>query len=183
MVLDRFSILWLNKTLIRQFLIAATIACLVEFWSGSYRPAHSRSESLAIEMPVYGQILYDDLISQAEFFVGTLINDQFSRSTDLSAVQVIVTGNRNGEVIPILVTTVSRAQWQETPQVSIWTEYYKTSYALLQRHDVAQETTVATAPFRTTATNIQERASQIDRAFDEGRLTGRVAQEYLNDLD
>lgn len=182
MTLNRFSILWLNKSLIRQFLIAATTAFIVELLGGIYQPARSESQGIAINMPMYGQIIYGDLITEAELLVGSVINDQFAQSADLSTVQVVVMGNRNGEVIPILTTTVSRTQWQKTPQVRAWTEYYINSYALLRRHEVRQVATVAAAPVRSTATNNQEQTS-IDIAFDEGRLTGKAAQQYLDDLD
>ncbi|MBW4650700.1 MAG: hypothetical protein KME06_18720 [Kastovskya adunca ATA6-11-RM4] len=133
-------------------------------------------------MPLYGQIIYGDLITEAELLVSRVINGQFTQSADTSTVQVVVMGNRNGEVIPILTTTVSRTQWQKTPQVRAWTEYYMNSYALIQRHEVRQVATVAAAPVRSTATNNREQ-TLIDTAFDEGRLTGKAAQKYLDDLD
>jgi hypothetical protein len=66
--------------------------------------------------------------------------------------------------------------------VSVWTEYYNASYALLQRYEGQPTETMARASNRATRANRMPIA-QIDRAFDEGRLTGTAAQEYLDELD
>lgn len=133
-------------------------------------------------MSVYGLVEYEDFFRRAEAMVSDEISRQFSQNPDLPKVEVMVVGDRNGEIVPILTTTVSRAQWQETPRVSIWTEYYNPSYALLQRHEGQPTETVARTPARATI-NDQSPISEIDRAFDEGRLTGATAQEYLDELD
>lgn len=170
----------IQKILTHQLFVAVAAACVAGFLGGSYRPAHAEVQDVVIDMPVYGQTFYSDLISRAELMVGDVINRQFSQNADLSTIQVMVMGDRNGEIIPILTTTVSRVQWQENPQVSVWTRY-STSYALLQRHEQAE--TVALAPVRSTDMSDWQRSFQIDEAFDSGRLTGEEAQEYLSDLD
>ncbi|MBD2312077.1 hypothetical protein H6G20_10435 [Desertifilum sp. FACHB-1129] len=171
------------KDLIRQFLMAVTIACIFEIGSGAYRAARSESQRIAVEIPVYGQIHDGDLILQAESWVSNEIERQFNQQTDVSTVQVVVTANRNGEVIPVLVTTVSRMQWQQNPQVNAWTQYYRNSYALFQRHDRTETVTVAASPVGNAVRRTPAQIAQIDRAFDEGRLNGSAAQTYLSDLD
>ncbi|MCA1991670.1 MAG: hypothetical protein LDL41_06435 [Coleofasciculus sp. S288] len=170
-----------QKTLTRQFLIAFTAACILGFLNGSDRPAHAEAQDVVLNIPVYGQTVYSDLTAQVESLVSNAINRQFEQNPDLSTIQVVVMGERHGEIIPILTTTVSRTQWQENPRVNAWTRYYSASYALLQRHEQAE--TVAMAPVRSTAMSDLERSFQIDEAFDSGRLTGQTAQEYLSDLD
>lgn len=170
-----------QKILTRQLLIAFIAAWILGFLDGSNRPAQAEMQGVVIDIPIYGQTIYTDLTAQAELLVGNAINDQFGQNPVLSSVQVVVTGDRHGEIIPILTTTVSRTQWQENPQVNAWTKYYSASYALLQRHE--QVETVAIAPIRSTAVSNLERSFQIDEAFDSGRLTGPPAQAYLSDLD
>ena len=93
-------------------------------------------------------------------------------------------GNRNGDVIPVLTTTVSRTQWQENPQVSAWTQYNGVAYALIQRHDGQPPTQVATSPSRRSTTVASRGIStQFDRQFDSGRLSGRTVQSYADLVD
>lgn len=170
-----------QKILTVKLLIAFTTACLLGFFDGSYRPAHAGAQNIVIDIPVYGQTPYSNLTAQAESLVRNAINRQFGQDTGLLNVQVFVMGDRNGEVIPLLTTSVSRTQWQQNPQVSAWTRYYSVSYALLQRQD--QKEIVALAPVGSTSISAQERSFLIDKAFDSGHLDGQVAQKYLSDLD
>lgn len=164
--------------------MAIALAFMFSFLSGSYQPARAEDERIVIDMPVYGQVDHRNLVRQAESLLAEAINRQFSQNASLSTLQVEVMGDRNGEIIPVLTVTVSRAQWQANPQVSAWSRYYNASYALLQRHEAAE--TVAVAPVgsagRTADPEIQDRF-WIDEAFDSGRLTGATAQDYLSDLD
>lgn len=164
----------------RHFLIAA--AAFFGFLCDSYQPVRAETESIVVDMSVYGQAEYGDFFRRAEAIASDEITRQFSQSPNLSEVQVMVLGDRNGQIAPILTTTVSRTQWQETPSVSVWTKYYNASYALLQRYEGQQTETMAGASNRATRANRMPIA-QIDRAFDEGRLTGTAAQEYLDELD
>lgn len=162
--------------------MAATAACIICFFGGSDWSAYAQTESITLDLPVDGQVTYRNLIAQAELMVSNTINRQFTQNPGLSTIQVVVVGDRHGEVIPVLTTTVSRAQWQENSQVNAWTQYYRASYALLQRHE--QEERVAVAPARSVSSaNIQNRRSDIYEAYDGGFLTGEVAQDYLSDLD
>lgn len=169
-----------QKILTHQRLVAVTAACIVWFLGGEYQPAYAETQDVVIDMPVYGQIVYSDLLSQAKLIVSEIINRQFAQNADFSTIQVVVMGDRNGEIIPILTTKVSRAQWQENPQVSAWTRY-SASYALLQRNEQAE--TVALAPSRSANRSNFDRSYQIDEAYDSGRLTGKDAQKYLSALD
>jgi hypothetical protein len=171
---------WTGKGLTRHFLIVAVaVFC---FFCDSYRPVGAEAENIVVDMSVYGLVQSGDFFRRAEAMVSDKITRQFSQNPNLSEIEVVVVGDRHGEIVPILTTSVSRAQWQETPLVSVWTEYYNTSYALLQRHEGQPTETVARTPARAT-TVAQNPISEIDRAFDEGRLTGAAAQEYLDELD
>lgn len=189
---------------VRQFLIILAAACSLLMLRGSHEPAYAETQSIAIEMPVDGQVLSSNLTAAAELLVSNAINHQFAQNPTLDTVQVVVVIHRNGEVIPFLATTVSRAQWHASSQVQAWTRYYGLSHALLQRHE--QETRIATslpgsspvtpasvtppAVAPTGTNNLDnspltpiDRAARIDNAFDSGALTGRSAQDLLSDLD
>lgn len=169
-----------QKILTHQRLVAVTAVCIVWLLGGRFQSAYAENQNVVIDMPAYDQTVYNDLISQAELMVGEVINRQFTQNADLSTIQVVAIAHHQGEVIPILTTTVSHTQWQKNPQVSAWTKY-SASYALLQRHKQAE--TVVLNPNRSADRSNFTRAYQIDQAYDSGRLTGEDAQKYLSKLD
>lgn len=170
------------RTVARQFLLA-TWVCF--FWSfAQVQAAWAQAERVVIELPIYGQLIYGELTAQAESMVQNSISRHFAQSGSPSEIEIVVVGNRHGEVVPISTTAVSRAQWQQTPQVSAWTRYYSASQALLQRHEELEQRPVASAPSRTTAGGSWAyAAAEIDAALDSGRLTGAVAQSVLSSID
>lgn len=172
---------WIGKGLTRHFLIVVAAAFLC-FVGDSYRPVQAEAESIVVDMSVYGQVEYEDFFGRAKAMASDEISRQFSQNPTLSEIQVVVVGDRDGEIVPILRITVSRTQWQETPRVSFFSDYYSASYALLQRYERQPTEIVARTPVRATI-GTQRPNSQIDQAFDEGRLPGTVAQEYLDELD
>lgn len=133
-----------------------------------------------LDMPIYNRTSSDDLIRGAESMVSQTINRHFDANPGLTEIEVVVLGNRNGDVIPVLTTAVSRSQWQENPQVSAWTKYYS-AYALIRRHD-RQPTQVATGPLRR-STASQGISIQFERQFDSGQLTGPTIQAYTDLVD
>ncbi|MBD2260552.1 hypothetical protein [Pseudanabaena sp. FACHB-2040] len=162
--------------------------CFFWFLGQGVQPARAETERIIIEMSVYGQMMPGDLTTQAESMASDLVSRHFSQSASSSEVEVVIVGDRHGEIVPILTTAVSRTQWQENPQVSAWTRYYNASHALLQRHEETENTTIASSSGR--SGNISPvgisslgQVAQIDAAFDQGRLTGVAAQPYLSYLD
>jgi hypothetical protein len=99
----------------------------------------------------------------------------------LSTLKISAVINRNGEVVPLFTTTVSRDQWNQSTQISRWTKYHD-AYALLQRHnDNSPKRTVVAAAPRTVARPGFSPA--LDAAFDRGALTGEQIQSTLSRWD
>lgn len=172
-----------KESLICYFLRIAIAASIVWVTGSSYQPVWAETENaIVIDMPISGQSVSNDLITQAELLAANTISQQFSQNPSLSEIKVVVTGNRYGEIIPVLTTSVSRTQWQTTPQVDVWTQYYSASYTLFQRHDLQENARIASAPASTSTTNVLASVFQIDQAYDEGRLSGVEAQKYLDYL-
>ncbi|HEY9878376.1 MAG TPA: hypothetical protein V6D29_07960 [Leptolyngbyaceae cyanobacterium] len=170
-----------KESLIRRFLEITVAVFIIWFMSGNCQPARAEvGDAVIIDMPVYGQIISNDLVAQAEALATNAVNQQFRQNPALSEVKVVVMGNRYGEIIPVLTANASRSEWQADPQISAWAQYYSASYALLQRHDLQESSRVVRATPNTSTVNALALVSQIDQAYDKGRLTGAGAQEYLD---
>ncbi len=163
--------------------VAACFVGTVSLVGFSKAAVASSNGPVLLEMPVYSRTSSDDLFGQAESMVSQEINRYFDSNPDLAEIEVVVLGSRNGDIVPILTTTVSRTQWQENSQVSAWTKYYR-AHALIRRHDTSQPTQVATSPSRrSTAVASRGISAQFDRQFDSGRLDGRTTQSYVDFVD
>lgn len=171
------------------------ILCMGQFAKAEVAPA-------IVSIAVHNQVVDRALIVRAEALVEREIQRQFDQSAELSSVEVMVLGDSNGEVAPILTTTVSRAQWAENPRVASWSTYYDSAYQLFQRHEDTRDGIIAGIPVRATvaragAGDRAQRAFssrkpsgprlapwQVDEAYDSGRLTGEeIQREYLDYLD
>lgn len=182
MLANCFS-MWSNKLLLGCLSVTA---CLFSgAWMGSFSESALASSDgpVLLDMPIYNQVSRNDLISQAEYMVSQEINRRFDADPDLAEIELTVLGSRNGDIVPVLSTAVSRTQWEENSQVSAWTRYYD-AYALIQRHD-AQPTQVAvSSPSRRSVTVASRGVSvQFDRQFDTGQLSGRTVQDYVDLVD
>jgi hypothetical protein len=196
----------------RHFLYILVTVLAVSILPFKLGPVFAQSGEVVLDLPINTQFISTtDLISQAESLVRRSINENFLQDPNLSSIQVMVMASRNGEVVPILTTTVSRSEWQQTPQVNAWTTYYGAAIALLRRRETTQvEIAVASSSGRSTAASSSERSatrpsiersavrnssnigssgsqgsfsSQIERDFDEGRLGGVTIQQVLSDID
>ncbi|MEB3211575.1 MAG: hypothetical protein VKL39_09470 [Leptolyngbyaceae bacterium] len=168
------------RNVLLSFAIAAGTSLLV----GAYQPLRAETELIVIDIPLSERVSSFELVSSSEQRIANEITQLFRQSSGVDTVQVSVLTHRNGEVIPLMTTVVSRSQWQQLPQVSAWTRY-NNPQALLERHD--QERVVALSPTRpggSRGIGLQDTAiAQLDRDLDEGRLSGAAAQRNLSDLD
>jgi len=177
--------LYVRKTFLKLSLFLS-ICILLLTVTNSYHSFAAQVGSYTVSIPIYGQINQRYLIREAESMASQVIAEQFRQHPSLESLEVTALGERNGEVIPIFSISVSRSQWQERPLVSSWAEYNSASYALLQRHE--ENAVVASSAISgnaTTSDRVRTFASEgeVQRAYDEGRLSGREAQFYSDELD
>jgi hypothetical protein len=158
------------------------IALGIAWLLGSFHPLRAETQLVVIDLPLSGGMSNFSLVTDSEQRIASEINRHFSQSSSIDTLQVSVLAHRNGEVIPLMTTVVSRDEWRQLPQVNAWTRYH-TPQSLLARHD--QERVVSIVPLRpdgSSGTGFQDTA-QLDRQLDAGRLSGRAAQDRLSDLD
>ncbi|MBE9028914.1 hypothetical protein IQ266_03950 [filamentous cyanobacterium LEGE 11480] len=144
-------------------------------------PAVAKAGRFAFELPVYGQVAHQNLATQVRPFVTQQVDRQFRQDPNLEVVEIFITVNRNGDVMPLLTTAVSRSQWQQSPQISLWTRYHG-SYADFQRPTRSFRRSVI-ATQRRNVNSWQGVASRLEISLDRGKLSKRLAQQKLSDLD
>jgi hypothetical protein len=147
-------------------------------------PAAARGTRFSIELPVDHPISHLELTQQAESLIRQTITQAFNQNPPIESIEVAVNVNRNGDVLPLMMTTVSRSQWQVMPQMSQWSRYFPIYQQFRRPQQIPQSTPIAmTSSRRTQAGQWQDTTFAIDRARDRGELSGKKAQQYLNQLD
>ncbi|PSN20826.1 hypothetical protein C7271_00055 [filamentous cyanobacterium CCP5] len=134
-----------------------------------------------IEIAIAGRS-QSDMVRQAEALARAEVMSQFSANPQLTEVHIDVLGQRHGQVAPILSTRVSRQQWQTTPQIESWTQYYGVAYALLNPSGSqgSGPELVAAAPTRLQVAGQEDPSVALDQMVRDGRID---YDEYLELVD
>lgn len=74
---------------------------------------------------------FADLIQQAELRASALISEEFTQNPSITEITVSILAEGNGQKVPLLVSQVSRSDWQIQPTIKQWTKYFAGSAALL----------------------------------------------------
>lgn len=164
------------------FSLVSTILVIVAVIGVHAPAAEANTENIVLEVPMDHHLGHHDLISGAELSIKNEISQRFQRNLSLSTLTVSVLINRNGEVVPVLTTTVSRDQWKQSPQVAQWTKYHD-SYALLQRHNAVSPKPNIVAASAPRSVARRGFSPALDAAFDRGALTGEQIQSTLSSWD
>ncbi|NEQ46787.1 MAG: hypothetical protein F6K00_25900 [Leptolyngbya sp. SIOISBB] len=150
-------------------------------------PAKAETTRVMVDIPIYSNIVSErEVVLEAELLVSNTINQNFSQNPALTTVEVVVMLNRNGEVMPLSETRVSREDWQKQPVVDAWTRYYNSSIELAQRHNEPTSTIVASSSRVSSAGRVSRSAGYrqfADQLVDSGRMSGDSAQQILSDID
>lgn len=94
--------------------------------------ARAETKQLTGTVNSYTGQTFEQMIQQAQAQARSLIEQAFSSSSKVTAVSVKLMGERNGQEVPLLFTTVSRSDWQRNPDLNAWTKYFShASVALL----------------------------------------------------
>jgi len=166
----------------------ATLAAVVILLTLFSRPALANPEAqVLLNLTLSGGMTEEEVIARAESMANSEISDRFTSNPSLTAIEITVLGNRNGDVIPIVMTSVSRADWQANPSISAWSNYYR-SYALFQRHSEPPAQVAATYPRQSpgSANRVPgrfDRGGSVASALDAGILPGRTLQANLDEID
>ena len=185
---------WSTRSLSFVRISLSAIALSTLLCVGSpHQSAWANTDQMMLELPLSADADAQKTLRQAESMVSATLDQRFSQDSTLATLEVVILGNQNGQILPMLTTTVSREQWVANPQVNVWTTYSNSFAALLYPSRPPQ--VVATRPARPqisqssqtprpSTTRLPEQSVvQIEQAYDEGRLSRQELNEYVDLLD
>jgi len=105
--------------------IAASLSSLA-----AVAPAGAESRQTNFTLSV-GNQTFAALMQQAETLAESLLKQAFSQNPSLTEVSVTITGEHNGQEVPLLSSRVSGKNWQKQPKIKFWTTYTSNSAILL----------------------------------------------------
>lgn len=74
---------------------------------------------------------FEKKLEQAQDLVQLTIAEEFRTNPETSEVSVLVSGENNGQIVPILRSKISRSQWQTNSNIQRYTVYFGSSGVLL----------------------------------------------------
>ncbi len=105
---------------------------------------------------------FESLIQQAEDLAEQSIKEEFTINPEATKISILISAERNGQIVPVLRSKVSRSQWQRDSRIRRWTRYFDNSGILLGFYNpssVSQPTSTAA-----TSTSVRNRRED-DPAF------------------
>ena len=105
----------------------------------------ARVEVINHTIPFSQNQTLDALMGQASATAQGLINRGFAANPAATAVQVTILNSRNGNIVPLMMVRVGRAEWQSNPRVEQWSQYLGT-IAMQLLDPVAPDTTFRVVP-------------------------------------
>ncbi|MGA7937703.1 MAG: hypothetical protein WCA35_29410 [Kovacikia sp.] len=67
---------------------------------------------------------FSQMMQQAESQATQLIDQAFAENSTVTDISIVILGERNGQEIPLLTSTLSRTNWQKTPRIQAWAKYF-----------------------------------------------------------
>jgi hypothetical protein len=127
---------------------------------------------------------FSNLVSQAEAIAETEVSQRFQSDPTLSEIQITVLGERNGQLVSLLASRISRSAWQADSNIRQWTRYFSTSSALLgyRNSDPTSTRVPRSEPVLLSRTPSPQRTSS--EMLEQARLDRRISEvEYWQFAD
>lgn len=108
-------------------------------------PVLARTSQLKAIVPGDRTTTFTTLLEQAQILAAQAIAQEFATNPAISEVWISVLGERQGQVTPLLAVRVTRSQWQTSPNLNQWIEYFTDARVLL-RFETPQTASVSPQP-------------------------------------
>jgi hypothetical protein len=128
----------------------ALLAILMNFASSGLAEASTQEMTYVIDSS--DNPSFAALMQQAEGITADSIRQAFAADLSVTEVSVKIAADRNGNLSPLLVIKVSRADWQTQPNVQAWAHYLGDASVLLgYRQGQGSGSAIASSPSYTPA--------------------------------
>lgn len=71
-----------------------------------------------------GSQSFDTLLQQAQELAQSSIEQEFIENSEATEVSILILGEHQGQIVPLLRSQVSRSRWQQDPKIHRWTRYF-----------------------------------------------------------
>jgi hypothetical protein len=78
-----------------------------------------------------GSESFETLLRQAQDLAKDLIQEEFAQNPEVTEVSILVSGEHQGQIVPLLRSQVSRSQWQQDSRMPRWTRYFANNSRVL----------------------------------------------------
>ncbi|GAB4196271.1 MAG: hypothetical protein Fur006_43590 [Coleofasciculaceae cyanobacterium] len=105
-------------------LVLSSLACTI-----SIALAESVERNLILNSD--GSESFETLLRQAQDLAQDLIEEEFAQNLDVNEVSIVISGEHQGQIVPLLRSQVSRSQWQQDSRMPRWTRYFANNSRVL----------------------------------------------------
>ncbi|WP_190442999.1 hypothetical protein [Trichocoleus sp. FACHB-90] len=139
----KFQVKRSRKSFAHRFLaplsLVGILGCTGVTWlvSSALAPQIAQAYTARIDLRMVGQPneTYEGLIRRAEAVARAAAQRSFDRDILVTDVAVMIMGQNQGAIAPILALKVNRGAWRSRPDVSRWATYFPSTKALLGFRD------------------------------------------------
>ncbi len=78
-----------------------------------------------------GSQSFESLLQQAQDLASNSIEQEFAENPETTEVSVMVLGEHQGQIVPLLRSQVTRVQWQRDSRIHRWTRYFANNSKVL----------------------------------------------------
>lgn len=120
---------------------------------------------------------FESLIEQAKTLAKTSIDQEFVEDSSVREITLTILGERNGQMVPILMVKVSRSDWQAKPSIQQWVRYLGDSEVLLG----FKEPQVSESASRTITTDFNNGRRSISGSRRTSNSDNSKTEKYYGD--
>lgn len=78
-----------------------------------------------------GSQSFEALLQQAQNLAKDSIEQEFTENSEVTAISILVLGEHQGQIVPLLRSQVSRSGWQQDSRIYRWTRYFTSNSRVL----------------------------------------------------
>lgn len=108
--------------------------------------AQADTKRVEVSLDHHSDETYQNLLSRAGVVALSAVQQSFDQDGQMTDVSVMIMGQNQGAIAPVLFLEVSRSQWFSNPDVQSWVTYFTTARSLLGLEDVANITPQPSTP-------------------------------------